>query len=139
MSPTLGFTGEYQSVGLDSDLDIDQLRLGAGLLTEAGVGLFAEYASIDFGGSDADGFAVHARLDGNPGGQALNLYGQIGYVWLNDDFEDISGLEFSVGAAYKFAPQVSGFIDYRQTSIEGDDSDVEFEFSDVRTGVRYHF
>lgn len=139
VSPNVGLTGEYQSVGLDRGVDVDQLRLGAGLLTGTGLGLFAEYVKLDGDDGDADGFAVHGRYEAAPNGGALNLYGQIGYVMITDDFEDNTGFEFSLGAAYRFAPQLSGFVDYRQTSVEGEDSEIELDLSDWRIGARFHF
>ncbi len=88
----------------------------------------------DLDGSSADGFAVHGRAAGR------NLYGQIGYVMLEDDFEETSGLEFLIGVTIgEGRGPLSGFIDYRRTMLEGDESNVEYEFSDLRLGVRMKF
>lgn len=131
----IAVTAEYQSAGYDdSGIDFDQLRLGIGFVNETTSGLLVEYVDADLDGEPADGFAVHGRAAGP------NLYGQIGYVMIENDFEETSGLEFVVGITLgdRRGP-LGGFIDYRRTMLEGDESNIEYEFSDVRIGVRLKF
>jgi hypothetical protein len=131
----IAVTGEYQSTGYDdSGIDFDQLRLGIGLVNETTSGLLVEYVDADLDGSNADGFAGHLRAAGR------NLYAQVGYVMLEDDFEETSGVEFLVGVTLGGdRGPLSGFIDYRRTMLEGDESNVEYEFSDIRIGARLKF
>ena len=137
--------GEYQSVTLDdSDWDIDQLRLGGGWQTPLATGTFAvygEYANIDLDGSKADGLGVHGRLS-FPIAPAVNIYGQVGYLWLEDDDNyDIDGLEFLIGASVDFTPNIGAFLDFRQSNLSADTGfgDQDFTFQDVRVGVRVLF
>jgi len=137
--------GEYQSVTLDdSDWDIDQLRLGGGWQTPLATGTFAvygEYANIDLDGSEADGLGVHGRLV-FPIAPSVNIYGQLGYLWLEDDDNyDIDGLEFLIGASVDFTPNIGAFLDFRQSNLTADTNlgDQDFTFQDVRVGVRVLF
>jgi opacity protein-like surface antigen len=137
--------GEYQSVTLDdSDWDVDQLRLGGGWQTPLATGTFAvygEYANIDLDGSEADGLGVHGRLV-FPIAPSVNIYGQVGYLWLEDDDNyDIDGLEFLIGASVDFTPNIGAFLDFRQSNLSADTGfgDQDFTFQDVRVGVRVLF
>lgn len=137
--------GEYQSSKNDDfDFDIDQTRFGAGWQTPLSTGTFAlygEYADIEIDNGSADGLGVHGRLT-LPIAPAVNLYGQIGYLWLEDeDNIDIDGVEFLIGASVDFNPNVGAFIDFRQDNLTSDDpaGDVDFTFQDLRVGVRVLF
>ncbi len=139
---TLGFIGEYQTVTYDDfDLDADQYRLGAGWFLPTTSGIYAEYTNIQLGDNndgEADGVGVHGRIAGDlaPG---IQVYGEAGYLFLQDDAEDIEGYEFLVGGAMQLNPQLGLFADYRLSNLEGQDSNVEFQFDDIRLGVRMYF
>jgi opacity protein-like surface antigen len=144
----LFITGEYQSSKFDgengnADFDVDQLRGGFGFMAPMGtgsLGVYGEYANIDLDGSEADGVGVHGRLV-FPIGPAVNLYGQVGYLWLEDDSNnDVDGLEFLVGGSVDFTPNIGAFIDFRQSNLNvNDQDDVDFTFQDVRLGLRVLF
>lgn len=134
--------GEYQSVSYDeSDLDLDQMRVGAGLqssLQTGALAVYGEYASLDLDDAEADGFGVHGRLS-FPLVETVRLFGQLGYLMLEDDSDaELEGLEWSIGASVDFNRNFGGFVDYRQTSLE-DDDDIEYDFSDLRLGVSIRF
>jgi hypothetical protein len=139
---TLGFVGEYQTVTYDDfDLDADQYRLGAGWFLPTTSGIYAEYTNIQLGDNndgEADGVGVHGRIAGDlaPG---VQVYGEAGYLFLQDDAEDIEGYEFLVGGAMQLNPQLGLFADYRLSNLEGQDSEAEFQFDDIRLGVRLYF
>lgn len=136
ISESVAFTGEYQSNTYDDfDIDVDTLRFGLGLTGKTGSGLFIEYDKMEFDGEDADGFGLHGRL-ASKASDTISLYGQIGYLSLKDDTEDITGLEFSLGAVFWINEKAGAFADYRRTNLEGEDSEVEFEFNDLRVGIR---
>lgn len=128
-------TAEYQSVSYDdlADADRDDLRAGAGVGTASGSGLFAEFVSMELG----DGFGAHARAAGLMG-ERLALYGQMGYVQVEDD-ERFGGFEFTVGGAYAILDMLGAFADYRLTNLEGSVSQRELKLRDLRVGVRYTF
>jgi hypothetical protein len=139
VSDEVALTGEYQSTGYDdSGLDVDQLRFGVGLVGKTTSGVFIEYVDFDFEGEKADGFGLQARLAGQSSA-AVGLYGQLGYVSIEDSSEKLSGLEFSVGASFRLNEQTALLADFRKTHLEGEDSKIEFEFTDVRVGVRLRF
>jgi hypothetical protein len=130
---------EYQSVKLDEfDIDVDQTRVGLGFLTPSHSGVLVEHDSIELDGDDADGFSLHGRLAGKVAPNA-QLYGDIGYLMLNDDDEDINGFEFTLGGALSFNRNIGAFVDYRITNLEGEDSEVGFDFKDLRVGARFMF
>jgi len=130
----IAFTGEFQSTDYDdSDISLDQLRLGVGLAGATTSGIYLEYINLDIDSSKATGFGLHGRLAGE------NLYGQFGFVSVEDDFETNSGVEFVVGAAFGSSGNVGGFVDLRKTMLEGEDSNIELEFTDIRAGVRFKF
>lgn len=135
----VALTGEYQSTSYDdSDIDIDQLRLGLGLVGSTGSGVFIEYVDIELDGDSADGFGIHGRLASDPA-EAIGLYAQVGYLSIEDDFEKNTGPEFSVGAVVRLNPNAGAFVDFRRTQVEGEDSEIEFELTDIRAGVRFVF
>lgn len=139
VSDEVAFTGEYQSNGYDdSGLDVDQLRLGVGLIGKTTSGVFIEYVDFDFDGERADGFGLQARLAGQSSA-AVGLHGQLGYVSIEDNTENLSGLEFSIGVTFRLNERAALLADFRRTELEGEDSKVELEFTDVRLGVRLGF
>lgn len=134
--------GEYQSSSYDDfDVDVDQLRLGGGWQTPIAtgtLGFYGEYAKLSIDDEDADGFGVHARM-AFPVLPNAQIYGQVGYLSLEDDNNDTAdGLEFLVGASYDFTRNIGAFIDYRHTDLE-DDDDYKYKLGDVRVGVRILF
>lgn len=137
LSDNAVLTGEYQSASYDdSDLDIDQLRLGVGLTAaDSGSGLFVEYVDVDFDGDEADGFGIHGRL-ASKASDVVSVYGQVGYLSVKDDFEKNTGLEFSVGATFWINDTAGVFGDFRQSNLEGEDSEIELELTDLRVGIR---
>ena len=135
MAPLSEFTvltGEYQSIGYDAGFDVDQMRIGAGFMGEGGGGVMVEYVDVDEG-LEADGFGVHLRLGGG------NFYGQVGYLMLDGGDEDVTGPEFALGFAADVSPNAGVFVDARRSMIEGEDSNVEVELTDIRAGVRFRF
>lgn len=138
VAPSLGFTGEYQSLSYDdSDGDIDQLRVGGGWFAENGFALTADFVQFDFDGDEVDGFGLHARFTGKVA-QQVELFGELGYNNVEDDAGDeADGIEYLFGGAFYFNEQFSAFADYRSTSLEFDGG--EFEFTDLRVGGRLHF
>lgn len=129
-------TGEYQDVSYDdlgSDADRTDIRLGAGYGGPSGTGLFGELISLENG----DGFGVHGRVAGTML-DTIELYGQAGYVQVEDD-ERFGGFEFSVGGAYVITDLLGAFLDYRVTTLEGNESQVELRLRDLRVGVRMAF
>ena len=128
-------TAEYQTVSYDdlADADRDDLRVGAGVGTASGSGLFGEYVSMEMG----DGFGAHVRGAGMMG-ERLALYAQLGYVQVEDE-ERFGGFEFTVGGTYGILDMLGAFVDYRLTNLEGSVSQQELKFRDLRVGVRYTF
>lgn len=135
-------TGEYQSAGYDdSGIDISQLRLGVGIAAPSGSGAFVEYISVDteeLTGSKTDGFGIHGRLARGGNGE-IGIYGQIGYLILEDDFEDIDGIELAIGASIPVSGNLGVFLDLRKSPQKGKDSDVEVELTDIRLGARFSY
>lgn len=127
-------TGEYESVTYDlPDSDRTDYRLGVGVGYPSGSGLLGEFVSTELG----DGFGVHARAAGMMG-ERLALYGQAGYVQVEDE-ERFGGFEFTVGGAYGILDMLGILVDYRLTNLEGSVSQRELKFRDLRVGVRYTF
>jgi hypothetical protein len=131
--------GEYQSTEYDDvDGELDQLRLGFGLVDNKGLSVHVEYVDAELDDEGADGFGFHARMESalTP---TMNAYGQVGYLMLEDDTEDQAGVEFSIGLVATLSRQVGAFVDYRRTSLDGEDSEIELEFEDLRVGIRLSF
>lgn len=139
-------TGEYQAVDYDdTEIELDQARVGIALGPGAGNGGGfyggAEYVnfSFDFPGipdddeEDQDGFGGHIGY-AIPLSELVRLYGQVGYVKL----DDIDGPEFLAGIAVELLPNFGLFADYRATDFE-DDEENELSFDDARFGVRFTF
>ena len=139
-------TGEYQSVDYDdTEIELDQARIGVELGPGAGNGggIYggAEYVNFafDYPGiadedeEDQDGFGGHIGY-AIPLSDLVRLYGQVGYVKL----DDIDGPEFLGGIAVELLPNMGLFADYRATDFE-DEEENELSFDDVRVGVRFTF
>lgn len=123
--------GEYQTVGLDdTDLDVNQLRLGGGYAMDMWI-VKAEY--IDFG-SDLDqaGFGVHGGL--HTMSDQLGFFGTVGYLTT----DDTDGIELNAGVSFAFNPQFSGVVDYR-IYMGSIDPDGDLTVGDLRVGVAYNF
>lgn len=135
--------GEYQSSSYDdTDLDLDQMRIGGGIQSMVLQGglftVYGEYANFDFDDAEADGFGIHGRL-AFPIADSARLFGQIGYLTLEeDDAGDLDGFEWLIGGEIDFMPNLGAFVDLRQTKLE-DDFDIEYEFTDIRIGVNIRF
>lgn len=128
----LVLTGEYQTVDYGGDGELNQLRAGLGLVGRRGGGVLVEYVSFDEA-VEADGLGLHLRLG------ARNFYGQIGYLALEDDVEDATGVELAAGFAASLTRELGAFFDVRHTALEGDDSGVEHTITDLRVGLRLTF
>ncbi|HKY92047.1 MAG TPA: outer membrane beta-barrel protein [Nevskiaceae bacterium] len=138
--------GEYQTAELDdSNVDLDQLRLGASFMTEgnARFGAVAEYVNItlDGGGGEfePDGYGIHGRGEFSMSEQ-FQFYGQIGYVDTSDSGTDLSGIEYLIGGVFNITPMWGIGVDYRYSDLEledGGEADVSLE--DIRIGVRVNF
>lgn len=135
--------GEYQSTETDEfSIEIDQVRAGVGGMAEISEAVTAygvlEYTDFELsvpgaGSADDDGFAVHGGLLASVTPQ-FGLEASFGLIKLGD----VDGNEIRLGARYRFSPEFSGFADYRATSLEEDDG-TEFDISDFRLGVGFHF
>lgn len=135
---TVTLHGEFQSVSLDDvDLDVEQLRFGIGAHSSADTGTRffgdAEFVSVDLDGDDQSGFGLHGGLSFS-GESQVSGFARLGYLSL----DDVDGFEFSLGIDVAFNPSVGGFVDYRSIALEADDSS-EFDFTDLRIGIRFHF
>ena len=129
-------TGEFQDVsydGLGSNDTRTDIRVGAGYGGPSGTGIFAELVKLE----DGDGFGVHGRVAGTML-DTVELYGQAGYVQVEDQ-ERFGGFEFTVGGAYVITDLLGAFLDYRVTTLEGNESQVELRLRDLRVGVRMAF
>lgn len=129
----LEMTAEYHAVGYDDFGDLNQYRVGVGLVGEGGGGLFVEYITAE-DAIEADGFGIHAGFRGT------NFYGRFGYLVLDEDTtEELSGFEWVLGFAVPVNEQFGAFVDVRRTGLGRDDSNLEIETADVRAGVRIGF
>lgn len=145
--PLLTLTGEYRTTSYDDfDTDYDQLRLGAGMGVSVAVASFdilAEYidGTVDSpaGDTDQSGVGIHGRVS-TGAIPMLTLYGQLGYLatkfdgtLLDDDF---TGTEINLGAVYHVTKLLGVVLDWRQTDLEGDDTNTELKFTDISVGAR---
>lgn len=136
---TAFFTGEYQSVDYDEDLiediELDQIRLGAGYRFTATTlpmwYLRAEFVQLSVDDEDENGYGVHGGVRAENG--ALGVYAEAGYV----DVEEADGFEFTVGADYALTDAIGGFVDYRRSDLEASDGDLTLD--DLRVGLRLYF
>ena len=131
----LGASFEYQHVELDeTDGSLKQLRAGLGYIGAYG-GLFVEYTDFDTLGVSNDGVGFHARTSYNAS-RDMNLYADLGYLLLSNDFQDVEGLEFTVGGDFRLTDRWVVFADFRYTDLKGKDNDAKIGPRDVRVGVR---
>jgi len=136
-------SGEYQSLTYDDpDIDVVETRLGVGLMTQnesgATAGLFVEYDALKSDEvGDVDGFSVRGRLSGKAA-EWLQFYGDVGYLLLKNDFEDLTGSEITLGAVCTFG-QFGIFADVRRSQLEGADSGVRSALANARAGLRLSF
>jgi hypothetical protein len=158
IAPVFAFLGEYQGIEYDEasgdfddfsfsgeevDAEESQLRLGGAFVTGdvATIELGGNYVHVEteFEGLDNElsGFELHARGDFQIAPQ-FGLYGQAGYLLLEDDDEsnsELDGFEFLIGGVFDITPVIGIFADYRSTQLE-DEANDEVELSMLRTGVR---
>ncbi len=131
----LAFSGEYQTVELDAtDDSIDQLRAGLGYIGRYG-GVFVEYTDFDTLGVSNDGIGIHLRTSYNAS-RDMNFYGDIGYLILSNDFQDVDGLEATLGLDFRLTDRWVIFADLRYTHLKGDTDDAKIAPLDTRLGVR---
>lgn len=131
----LGASFEYQHVELDeTDGSLKQLRAGLGYIGSYG-GLFVEYTDFDTLGTSNDGVGFHARTSYNAS-RDMNLYVDLGYLMLSNDFQDVEGLEFTIGGDFRLTDQIVLFADFRYTDLTGKDNDASIGPRDTRIGVR---
>lgn len=120
-TPDVRLFGEFNSLD-----NIDTFRLGAGWVIpvdeQFGFEAGASYLDSDFD----DGFGVHgmARFNATP---EFTLAGRLEYQDVGDD-DDIA---VTVGADYRFMPELSGFAQF-ETFDDGDNDA-------VKVGARYFF
>jgi hypothetical protein len=157
VSRAVWLTGEYQKVNYDEasaagfgsgdvDVDDERFRFGIGFQPPQqqsfSWGVFAEYISAEFEAegekTDADGFGLQLRgmLETGAG---VDLYGQIGYVELEDDEgDDGDGPEYLIGGLFWLNPRLGLFADYRLTDLEVGGGE-EFKSDELRVGARFAF
>lgn len=128
---------EYQAVEYDNAGDLDQIRAGVGMNSDASqqavfYGL-AEFINLDDGSEDESGFGLHAGGKYKINDMA-SLNARLGYVDIGDAGD---GFEWLIGGAFKFTEQVAAFVDYRVTYLEK--SNVDTDLDDLRVGVRFMF
>ncbi len=141
VTQNIALVGEYQKTSYDdTDGDLKQLRFGAGWFNETGSGLIVQYVKFDLDGSKADGPGVYGRLAGELT-KSVRAYGQLGYHFLDDDGEDLKGLEYGVGLLLGTPGGLGGFIDYRITNLDEDVNGIEgkTDFKDLRLGITIGF
>ena len=123
----------------DQDLTESSAGLGATVHNDNGdlAGLFVEYDKIEFEATELDGYSVHWRLVRQPS-SGFNLNGDIGYAFLQDDVEDLEGVEFTLGVGYSWG-LIGVFGGWHFLDLEGQDSGNRSQLSDARAGVRLAF
>lgn len=139
--------GEYQTVNTDdSDVDFDQIRVGAALLFSQSDALTlfgkAEFINLkaDGGGLDESesGFGVHGGVSFSVIPE-FKLMASLGYLDVGD-FGD--GLEYNLGASFDVTPAIALVANYRVTDLEdGEFGGVNFDTKadDIQLGVRFRF
>jgi hypothetical protein len=131
----LGASFEYQYVELDkTPASLKQLRIGAGYIGAYG-GVFVEYTDFDTLGVSNDGVGFHARTSYNAS-RDMNLYADLGYLLLSNDFQDVEGLEFTVGGDFRLTDRWVLFADFRYTDLKGQENKARLGPRDTRIGVR---
>lgn len=131
----LGASFEYQVVSLDKTSgSLKQLRAGLGYIGSYG-GIFVEYTDFDTLGVRNDGIGLHARTSYNAS-RDMNLYLDLGYLMLSNSFQDVTGLEFTIGGDFRLTDKWVIFADYRYTQLKGDRNKASIAPGDTRLGVR---
>jgi hypothetical protein len=128
----MALLGEYQAASYDGGDDLNQLRFGFGFLGEGDAGAILEYVAVEEF-VEADGLGLHLRFGGE------RFYAQAGYLLLNDDFEGVTGPEFAFGLDFRGRGRSGLFVDVRHSVLKTEETDVEFELTDIRAGVRILF
>jgi len=132
-------TGEYQTVEYDDfNVDLDQLRLGAGFgpgMGTKGQGIYgrAEYVKFDIDSEDDSGIGGHVGY-ALPLSDQFRLNGEVGYLLLDDS----DGPELLIGGTYRVAQNFGIFADYRASFLDGDHGG-DLDVSDLRIGARFYF
>ncbi|MGH8431993.1 MAG: hypothetical protein ACREUF_16480, partial [Solimonas sp.] len=131
-------SGTSQSGETDIDLDYTEWRLGLGVpfyrahpatfygvLEYLNLETEAEGTAVDPGTGQASGARSESKQDGagahlgvlfNPM-RNLSLYGQLGYLRL----DDLDGIEYLLGAAAQVHRYGGLFVEYRDSDLDGDD------------------
>ena len=138
----LAFSGEYGQDSFDDiNIDLKQTRLGVGLTTDNSsndmIGLFAEYDKIESDLDSLDGYSGHLRLSREPLSW-FRFYIDLGYLMLDGDTEKANGFEFNAGGIFMI-DQFGIVVDFRRSTLDGQDSGESFSVADARAGVRYSF
>jgi len=126
----------------DTDQDLTETSAGFGITASNDNGdlaaLFLEMDTLDFETTELDGYSVHWRLIRQPSDGGFNYQGDIGYVFLQDDAEDLEGIEFTLGVGYGWG-LFGLFAGWHYLDLEGQDSGARAQLSDARAGVRVSF
>ncbi len=142
VAPIWFLNGRYQQANHDNsgvDLDLDDLRLGGGVLVPhlplyAGV----EYVRMKFsdtagGGSDAEsGFGVHAGAFAQLQSFSFDL--EAGYFSVGDAG---NGFEYSAGAGFDLTRDWTLIAGYRASDLKK--NGVSIKPRDVSVGLRFNF
>lgn len=146
----LGFAGEYQKskvefetpAGSDS-FDVITSRFGAGLVGPSTSGVFVDWIDRNFkDDTSSDHFkgpSLRVRV-AHQATQAIQVYGEGGYLRLKEDDEKIKGSEFSAGVAMRLSGRFGVFADYRRSHLEPDDNptDETLKTNEWRVGFRFN-
>lgn len=131
---------EYENV-----LELDQTRIGVGASgsnNKLGYWLGLNYEILEVGSADGDGLGVRGGLS-FAFNDKFSLYGEVGSVFVSDEYTEVSGGEFSVGLAFGVTPQVSLFTDIRSQVLDVEDTfaggSEEITLTDFRLGVGVFF
>lgn len=140
VNPNFFLHGEYQQASLDDfGIDVDQLRVGGGYVSEMSPGTMwlvkGEYVSFGFDDAvpDQSGFGVHGGII-LMADQPFSVMGTVGYLTT----DDTDGLELNISARYAFTKEWGGILGYR-TYMGSVDPSGDVDISDMRIGVTYSF
>lgn len=126
----------------DSDVEIDEMRLGVGARTRIGgnTDLFGvlQFGKVELtipgvGSADDDGFVITGGASINPSPQ-VNLFLKAGYVL----FDESDGTDLSFGVSFDVAPSAALILKYRLLSLE-DDFDIEYDQKGFIVGTQFQF
>lgn len=140
ITPKVFLTGEFQSVDYDDfNIDVDQIRLGAGIgpgMGSSGEGIYGrgEYIQFDDDSDDQDG-VVGTVGYALPVNSAFRLHGELGYVYV----DDADGPELLVGGTYRLTQNLGIFADYRMSYLDPDRGGGDLDVADFRAGARFTF